>query len=187
MNKKSRAFWVLAIFLSLLLIACFLLYGISDRLREIREQRYLELAALSAKTFDVPLPMVLAVIRTESDFRPNAVSSAGAMGLMQLMPDTFSYLRDEKFEESLSDSAILEPAHNIRYGTYYLSYLYERFGDWKVALAAYNARESRVADWLDDPTLSPDGVLLTIPFPETASYVESVLDAFEYYSQKYNE
>lgn len=153
----------------------------------MREQKFFELASLSAKAFDVPLPMVLAVIRTESDFRANAVSSAGAMGLMQLMPETFSYLRDEKLEESLDDSAILDPAVNIRYGTYYLAYLYERFGNWRTALAAYNAGESRVAEWLEDPLLSADGVLQSIPFPETASYVESVFRACEEYSHKYKE
>ena len=178
---------MLVITLSLLLITVFLLHGITALLRNMREQRYLELATQSAAAFDVPLPMVLAVIRTESDFRPNAVSSAGAMGLMQLMPETFAYLRDEQFEEKLSDRAVFDPETNIRYGTYYLAYLHERFDDWKTALAAYNAGESRVSDWLDDPEISPNGILISIPFPETAQYVKSVLAAYEDYAQKYKE
>lgn len=173
--------------LSLLLIMIFLLHGFTGLLRNMREQRYLELAKHAAREFDVPLAMILAVIRTESDFRPHAVSSAGAMGLMQLMPETFAYLRDERFEETLSDRAVFDPETNIRYGTYYLSYLCERFDDWKTVLAAYNAGESRVSDWLSDPEISPGGILTSIPFPETEQYVKRVLAAHEDYAQKYKE
>ena len=87
----------------------------------------------------------------------------------------------------LEDNAVLSPAVNIRYGTYYLSYLYQKFGDWRLTLAAYNAGERRVSEWLDDPALSPDGRLEHIPFPETAAYVEKVLLAYQKYNQKYKE
>ena len=187
MRKPSRALRALTVTLSLLLITAVLLYGTATLLRGVREQRCLEPATLSAKEFEVPLAMVMAVMRTESDFRPNAVSAAGAKGLMQLMPETFAYLRDEQFEEKLSDRAVFDPETNIRYGTYYLAYLHERFDDWKTALAAYNAGESRVSDWLDDPEISPNGILISIPFPETAQYVKSVLAAYEDYAQKYKE
>ncbi|MBR6727039.1 MAG: lytic transglycosylase domain-containing protein [Clostridia bacterium] len=148
--------------------------------RERRELRYLEPARQNAVAFDVPLAMVLAVMRTESDFRPDAVSRAGACGLMQLMPETFAFLQKEKFNEALPDNAIFDPAVNIRYGTYYLSYLYTRFDSWQIALAAYNAGEGRVAEWLKE-----DAALSHIPFPETAHYVESTLKAFAAYRDKY--
>lgn len=124
--------------------------------------------------------MVLAVIRTESDFYPEAVSNAGACGLMQLMPETFAFLQKEKFNEELHDGAIFDPETNIRYGVYYLSYLYKRFDSWKIALAAYNAGEGRVADWLRD-----DADLSDIPFPETKRYVRAVLDAYRTYRDIY--
>ena len=130
--------------------------------------------------------MVLAVIRTESDFDADALSSAGAVGLMQLMPDTFCFIRDEKLKESIADNTIFDPDTNIRYGTYYLSYLFEQFHSWFLALAAYNAGEGRVEEWLLDPELTKDGQLQIIPFPETAAYVERTLDAYHYYSRKYN-
>ncbi|MBQ8357187.1 MAG: lytic transglycosylase domain-containing protein [Clostridia bacterium] len=176
---------ILAIFLSLALVSLCLAQCTAESRREKREQKYLEAARLAAAEFDVPFPLVLAVIRTESDFLPDVVSDAGACGLMQLMPDTYRYLRDETFCEERSDNAIFDPAVNIRYGTYYLSYLFGKFGNWFTALAAYNAGEGRVADWLTDTELSPDGRLKTIPFPETASYVEKALDAYSAYRQKY--
>lgn len=143
----------------------------------------METALLAANDFGVPLPMILAVIRTESDFDPYAISRVGACGLMQLMPETFRYLRDDVFGDSLTDRDIFLPAVNIRYGTYYLSYLYRRFGDWYTALAAYNAGEGRVSNWLTDVTLSPNGRLRSIPFPETAAYVQNTLKAYKTYSK----
>ena len=183
--KQKHIVKVLLILFSLLLIFLFLAQWTAPMRRERREQRYLAQCDAAAREFDVPLAMVLAVIRTESDFRPRAVSSAGACGLMQLMPETFHFLGEEKFEESLSDGALFDPIVNIRYGTCYLSYLYGRFGSWPTALAAYNAGEGRVSEWLEDPALSRDGALLRIPFAETASYVTNTLSAFEAYRDKY--
>ncbi len=177
-----KAFCIL---LSLVLIILFLAKCTEHPRRERRMQRFFDLAKEAAVEFSVPLPMILAVMETESDFRAEAVSDAGACGLMQLMPETFAFLRDERLHEDLSDNAIFDPAINIRYGSYYLSYLYEQFEDWRTVLAAYNAGEGRVAEWLEDEALSPAGYLETIPFPETAAYVKRALAAFSDYSKKY--
>lgn len=177
--------------LALLLgLACLLLFALNlgtAYSRTKREAAIYDTALSSAAAYGISPALVLAVMRTESDFCENAISDAGAIGLMQLMPDTFSYLRDEHFEESLPDTAVWEPAVNIRYGTYYLAYLYGRFGNWSTALAAYNAGEGRVADWLSDPVLSPDGKTLTdIPYPETKAYVTKVLSHYHAYLEKYH-
>ena len=180
MLKQKRILTAFAVLLSLFVICLFLALCTEPYRRDRRELRYIEPARQSADTFDVPLALIMAVIRTESDFRPDAVSSAGACGLMQLMPETFSFLQEDAMGEILPDSAIFDPAVNIRYGTYYLSYLYKRFGSWKTALAAYNAGEGRVCDWLD-----ANGQLTNIPYPETAQYVKTALAAFEAYRAKY--
>ncbi len=144
------------------------------------------LAVRAAEEFEVPVALVMAVIRTESDFRADAVSVAGARGYMQLMPETFDWLREEKLCEPYRDDQIEDPTVNVRFGTYYLAYLLEQFGTWREALAAYNAGEGRVREWLEDPALSRDGTLLEIPFSETETYVEQVLDAYEHYTKKYS-
>ena len=82
-----------------------------------------------AEAYGVPEYLVYAVIRTESGFDVNAVSKRGAIGLMQMTPDTFVWMQT-KTKESLSAEAIYSPNINIKYGTYYLSYLYYQFGDW---------------------------------------------------------
>ena len=132
----------------------------------------------AAAEFDVPAAMILAIIRAESEFHPDATSSVGAKGLMQLMPQTFSWLCKE-LEEPHGAEMITDPETNVRFGTYYLSYLHKKFGSWRVALAAYNAGEGRVSEWLDDPSLASGGTLCRIPYPETAAYVKKTL---EYYT-----
>jgi soluble lytic murein transglycosylase len=182
--KSARRFVIL---LSILLTVAMLLCLFATLLRSKREQRYIGLAARYATRYEIPLPLVLAVIRTESDFHPDAVSAAGAMGLMQLMPETFAYLRDERLDEALADNAAFDPEVNIRYGCYYLAYLFDRFDDWNTALAAYNAGESRVAEWLKNPEIAPDGRLEAIPFEETEEYIKKVTRAFDEYTKKYKE
>ncbi len=177
--------------LSLLLISltiCLLIFS-ADRLllamRHRREHIYLPAMKDAAAEFQIPVSMILAIARTESDFRPTAKSTAGAIGLMQLMPDTFLYLTEDKLKEGLPEDLLTDPATNIRYGTYYLSLLYEEFDDWVAALAAYNAGEGRVRLWLKDPSISPNGKLSHIPFPETEQYVKNVLAAYTTYCRKY--
>ena len=171
---KLHPLWII---LPLLLI-CFLV--LQSLLVPARKERIVIDAVRAASAeFGVPAAMILAVIQTESKFDASAVSDAGAMGLMQLLPDTFSWIRDEKLCEA-QGASIFDPTLNIRYGTYYLAYLKERFGDWRVTLAAYNAGEGRVTEWMDD------GKLDEIPFPETRGYVDRVMRAYARYDKKYD-
>lgn len=146
-----------------------------------RERDVLDTVRAASDEFGVPAPLILAVIRTESNFRADARSQAGAVGLMQLLPETFLWISEEKLAEDLPLASLSSPAVNIRYGTYYLAYLTERFGDLRTALAAYNAGEGRVAEWLDGQS----GTLETIPYPETRTYVDKVLRTYARYTRKY--
>lgn len=174
--------------------ACFLalaalfwgIAGIDGHLRQRREDAVYDTVLTAAASYSVPPAMILAVISTESDFRADALSPVGAIGLMQLMPETFAFLRDARLKETLPDDAVFDVAVNIRYGTYYLSYLFERFGTWETALAAYNAGEGRVIEWLSDPALSDGNTLFTIPYKETENYVAVTLAAYRNYLEKYN-
>lgn len=180
---RKRIVTAIVLCLSLAIIGGGIADGLAQSKRRSRLQQYWQIAVSASNAYDVPCAMILAVIRTESDFYPDVISSAGACGLMQLMPETFRFLRDETFNDSHPDSAIFDPVINIHYGTYYLSYLYDAFGNWVTALAAYNAGEGRVREWLKDPELSPDGQLRNIPFSETAVYVNKTMRAFEGYAK----
>ena len=125
---------------------------------------YYALAERYARRYGVDVALVLAVIYAESGGNPSATSNKGAIGLMQLMPSTATWLaQDEGMTVSADD--LLLPEVNIRLGTKYLAYLAKRF-DGDYVLAAYNAGEGNVKGWLTS------GV--GIPFPETVAYVARV-------------
>ena len=140
-----------------------------------------------SEEYAVPKELILAVIKTESDFKSDAVSGAGAIGLMQVTPDTFLWL-SKKTEDRYEDTNLLyNPDINIKYGVYYLSWLYSRYGSWETALAAYNAGHGKVDDWLDNPDYSKGGALTSIPYKETREYVEKVMNAKDIYRKLYFE
>lgn len=182
LSRRSRAFLLL---LCLLLISLALAEGLGGRRRRA-ETKYTDLILRAADEFSVPFPLIYAVIRAESDFREDAVSPAGAVGLMQLMPETYLYVGGELLNEDPAPASIAYPAVNIRYGTAYLSYLLSRFPVFETAIAAYNAGEARVSDWLSDKELSENGVLTHIPFQETEDYVAKVTRFYDSYCQKFH-
>ncbi len=183
---KKHMLTVAAIFVSIAIVSLVIADLVDKYMREERERAVYGAVLTAAASFDVSPAMIFAVISTESDFKPDALSPVGAIGLMQLMPETFAFLRDERLKEDIPDDAVWQREVNIRYGTYYLSYLFDRFGTWHTALAAYNAGEGRVADWLADPLLSDGNTLFRIPFEETENYVTATLEAYRYYLEKYN-
>ena len=187
MSKQGGKTIVKAIAVTLsLVIICLFFSEITERSRKSkREARVLELVIGSAAEFDLSPALVLAIIEAESDFHPDAISRAGAMGLMQLMPDTFSFVWSDLLSSPTPSTAIFDPAVNIRCGCCYFAYLQKRFGNTETALAAYNAGEGRVTDWLNDPILSPNGKLQSIPFAETRAYLQRVLTARRRYEEKY--
>lgn len=180
---KARWSWLILVPLFLCLVFLAVAVRLNGRMQ--RERAVIPIATAAAEEFDVPLAMILAVISVESDFHPEAVSPAGARGLMQLMPETFVFLRDECLQEAHADAEIDDPRVNIRYGTYYLAYLKTRFETWPEALAAYNAGEGRVEEWLADPELAENGQLIRIPFPETAAYTKNVQESFINYQKRF--
>ena len=133
--------------------------------------------------------VVYSVIKAESDFDPNETSSADAVGLMQIRAaessNTFEYIAEmvgDRYDPALH----YDPNTNIKYGTYYLSYLYAKFDNWSTVFAAYNGGEGNVAKWLSDPTCSLDGkTLYRIPFSETNNYVKKVNGYCKAYKRLY--
>lgn len=130
--------------------------------------------AIQAKRNELPKAWVLGLIRAESAWNPNARSSVGARGLMQLMPGT---ARDVAKSLGLSAEPLHDPDHNIRLGSRYLS---RRLSDLDknpvLATAAYNAGIGAVKRWLKQPAAPPwDLWIETIPFKETREYVARVM------------
>jgi soluble lytic murein transglycosylase len=133
-----------------------------------------------SKEKDVDAALIAAVIDTESKFT-DAESSAGARGLMQITPAAAKFIEKQSGGTSFNLKDLSDPEINIRYGTYLLKELLERYeGDEAAALAAYNAGPGNADKW-GGAGLSVD----EIPYPETRAYVELVLERQKEYREKY--
>lgn len=188
-DKRKKAALRSAVIISILVLSVisgFLIQMVLDKIEHKNYPReYSEYVEKYASDYGVPEYVVYSVIKTESDFESGAVSNKGAVGLMQLMPDTFNWLCTLT-KENHDTGMMYDPETNIKYGTYYLSYLYLRYGNWDTVYAAYNAGFGNVDKWLGDK-LENEGAkkLDNIPFEETENYVKKVNKACEVYSRLY--
>jgi soluble lytic murein transglycosylase len=130
--------------------------------------------------------LIAAVIYTESRFR-DQTSHAGAKGLMQLTPDTAKFVEHLSGGSTFEVSDLSTPQVNIAYGTYYLRYLLDRYGDNEaLALAAYNGGEGNVDRWVDAARRQGKALSIdAIPFGETRAYVRAVQNAKQQYRDNY--
>lgn len=129
---------------------------------------------------------VAAVVMAESSYRTDAVSSANAQGLMQLLPSTAEWIAG-KFDETYSEGVLFDAETNLRYGCWYLGWLMRRYdGDMRCASSAYHAGQGTVDKWLQNPEYSRDGKTLdVIPFDSTRVYIDRVLKYYEKYEEVY--
>ncbi|HOA85731.1 MAG TPA: lytic transglycosylase domain-containing protein, partial [Bacillota bacterium] len=116
-KKTSRALRVVLILIAALIFGYIYSLMYTAYLRSVYPREFYEYVEASSKEFGVPEQILFAVIRSESNFDANAVSGAGAVGLMQLMPTTFRWISDDVLGERLDASMIYDPKTNIRYGT----------------------------------------------------------------------
>lgn len=135
--------------------------------------------------FDIPKSMFCALINTESSFNPNAKSSAGAIGLTQILPSTAEYICI-KNNLDYSNFDLYNPNDNIYLGSMYLRYLFDRFDNRYTALCAYNAGETVVRSWLSNTNYSYDKIsLYNIPYNETDNYIKKIKNAEQIYLKFY--
>ncbi len=154
-----------------------------DILRLLFPQAYLEEVTQSSSEFGVEPSFIHAVIRAESAYYQKARSRVGAMGLMQIMPSTAEGIASKLGDPWTGPDPVLDPAKNIRYGTYYLSTLKKRFpGNQAYVLSGYNAGPGITKQWQTQfNTTDPDVVILKIPYAETQGYVLKVLSYYWVY------
>jgi soluble lytic murein transglycosylase len=131
----------------------------------------------NAETRDLDPALLAAVVYVESRFDPNAQSDAGAIGLMQLLPDTAEGIALRTGGSRFVIADLRDPDINIRYGSWYLAHLVERYGSTELALAAYHAGQGNVDRWREAGT--------GIAFPETRAYVSEVERLRSVYADAY--
>lgn len=130
--------------------------------------------------------LVASLIRQESEFNPNAVSRANAVGLMQLLPKTGRNVARQVKLRRFNYGQLYTPAVNLELGTRYFRGMVDKFGSFEYALAAYNAGSDRVEEWLNDGKYrDPQEFVESIPFTETREYVQAILRNASVYKQLY--
>lgn len=180
--RRRRAAWAGIAVLAGLLLAFLIASGTFDHaIKELTlPLRHEDVIRQQAREKDVDAALIAAVIYAESKFEDQE-SSAGARGLMQITPDAADTIAKNSEATSFELKDLGDPEINIRYGTFLLRELLDRYdGDEAAALAAYNAGPGNADKWG-----GADLTVEEIPFPETRAYVEEVLQKRDEYRRKY--
>ena len=186
-NRNVNKFKLISLLLILSVVLIIIIVNaVKLGVQTVYPRQYVKLVEENAEQFEIDESLLYALIKSESGFDKNAVSSVGAKGLTQITPDTFSWLQT-KTGEKYEEDALFDPEISVYYGSYFLDMLLEEFGDTETALAAYHAGRGKVNEWLADPRISPDGVVLeNIPYKDTAGYVKRVIKNTEKYKKIYD-
>ncbi len=188
MKKQITAAVILA-------IVFFGMIGIAYGLKHISHEytysdyplKYEKEISAAAKKYGVDKALIYGIIKTESNFDPDAVSGAGALGLMQFMPSTFEWLQTYYREDNnYVFEDLRDPALCIDYGVQLLSILSDMYEVEDTMLCAYNGGLGNVDEWLKNPEYSDDGKhLKVVPFPETDNYRKLVAQNKSIYKKLY--
>ncbi|MFA5524864.1 MAG: lytic transglycosylase domain-containing protein [Tissierellales bacterium] len=148
---------------------------------------YKDQIANYSEKYEVDPFLVAAIIRVESMFNKDALSSKGARGLMQIIPVTGGWAADEIGILEFKEELLYDPEINIEIGCWYINKLSVQFdNDIELVLAAYNGGSGNVVKWLNNSDYSDDGKHLRhIPFKETELYLKKVIKSYDIYLKLY--
>ena len=147
---------------------------------------YVEEINTAASKLNLSAFYLISIIKEESHFNTEAKSSTNAMGLMQIMPDTANYIASKLYIPLYSLSNLTDVKTNIYIGSNYIKYLNEKFKNYILVTAAYNAGDGAVARWLKVYSISDyDEFIENIPYEETKNYVRRVFRTYHLYNKIY--
>lgn len=177
------------VFFALVLLVCALIATLFLA-RELEKRKfkliYTDTIINCSNEYNLDPYLVAAVIHVESGNRPEVISRSGAVGLMQIMPETGEWIAKKLGLTDFNESMLKDPSLNIEFGCWYLRFLLNKYEhDMIHTLAAYNAGQGMVDKWLADNRYSSGGRLINIPYEETDNYVIRVQHAYEKYKSLY--
>ena len=190
-QDRWRTWWlrIAAVLLCLIAIGSIFVISSHEKIEQWEYPRkYSDLVEYYAGKYDLDERMLYSIIRTESNFDPQAQSNVDARGLMQITEITFDWIKSKIApSEELTFDDLYDPETNIRFGTYYFSYCLQRYGnDLATAAAAYLSGWGTVDSLLSDSQYSQDGVTLdSFPYTQMQRYVYKVTSAYERYCEIY--
>ena len=163
-------------------ISAFFSVGVIER-RFFYPVKYLDEIKTYSNRFNLDISLVISVIRVESSFDKNATSNKGAKGLMQLTDSTAKFV-SKMLNVNFYD--VYDIDTNILFGSRYIRYLLDRFGDEDLAIIAYNAGEGNLAKWLNDcKNYDKIQFINNVPFNETRDYFAKIIKTRKKYKKLY--
>lgn len=185
MKKFIKVSLVIILVIIVLYITLFKIIKIQDKILVIfYKKEYNSYVEKYSEKYNVDENLVYSVIKNESKFNSNAISSSNAKGLMQIMDNTVKDIVRGMENLEYDDIDIFDPDTNIQLGINYLSQLIKKYDNIGLAVAAYNAGIGNVDNWIENKIIDKDGSNLeNIPFKETNLYVRKVLRDYEIFSK----
>ena len=187
--RRRRRVAALLGFLAIVAIGAAVVMPVADRaVKEVTlPLRHEDIIRQQARDKGLDASLIAAVIYAESHFR-DQTSPAGARGLMQITPQTADEIAQRSGGTEFEQGDLATPQINIAYGSFYLHYLLEKYrGSEELSLAAYNAGEGKVDEWLAAAAAAGETFDRErhVSFPETREYVAKVLEARKQYREQY--
>ena len=188
-NRRFAAFFLGVVILCMAFSFFFAMQSESMQRQYIYPYPYRSIVEHYAAKYKVDSSLVAGMILSESKFQSGAKSHRGAVGLMQLMPETALWISEQIDDKEYNPGELHEPQKNIEYGTWYIASLEKEFeGNEVLALAAYNAGRGNVHDWMEENHWGMDfREVSAIPYEETRVYVMSVLKNRQKYWELYGD
>lgn len=190
MTKKLIMTLIIIIVILAIYFVCFRVIKVQDEvLKLIYPTKYSEYVEDYSEENGLDKYLVYAIIKAESNFKPEVTSSSDAKGLMQLMEETAIERANVIDEQTIESHDLYDPETNIRLGTSYFAYLLGIYDENIVlALTAYNAGIGNVQEWINNGIIKPDGSdIENIPFKETNNYVRKILKDYQMYLKIYQD
>ena len=158
--------------------------AVSDAIYRTEYEEYVE---KYSEEFSVDPALVYAVIKTESNFNPRAYSEVGAVGLMQIIEDSFDRVAWRLDREDLTFTDMYTPEYSIMFGAFMLGNLYEKYGSVELTAAAYHSGMNAVDGWIERGEIDPENFNIDdIIGDNTRHYVRKITKAYKKYSDKLN-
>lgn len=190
MNKNIKRALIILIILILIFAILFKVFKIQNIVvKKIYPKEYSEYVYKYSEEYNIDPLLTFAIIKAESNFNPNVVSSSNAIGLMQLMDATAEEIANKLDILYVKKASLYNPELNIQLGTKYFSDLMREYdGNHLLALTAYNAGIGNVKKWIEQGTIKQDGSdIENIPFKETNNYVRKIMRDYKIYKDLYKE
>lgn len=188
MQKRITKILIILVIIVIMITLLFGVFRVQDIiLKKIYPTKYSEYVYKYAEEYEVDPLLVFAIIKAESNFNPNVVSSSNAIGLMQLIDTTAEEIAKKLDINFLKGASLYNPELNIRLGTKYFSDLMKEYNNnYLLALTAYNAGIGNVGKWIEQGIIKADGSdIENIPFKETNNYVRKIVRDYKIYKDLY--